>query len=177
MEIIIGSLLLVLVIIPVAVYVMQPLNRKRQTQLDGNPILSALMAERDHILTAIRDLDFDNTLGKIPAEEYPTQRDNLVRHGAQVLKNIDKLTPPQAGRTGPSVQKDEVESYLASRRNQTRINPLPPAERNAEQFIGQRRKNKKSQGNQHCPHCGKPVVDSDRFCPSCGKSLRKESIS
>jgi rubrerythrin len=124
------------------------------------------------VLNAIRELDFDNSLGKIPNDEYPRQRDILVRHGAEILKQIDKMTPQEVGKPVPSTKKgDAVETFLAARRNQTRGNRNISSGSRADRLIAQRRKSVTAKANQHCPHCGKPVLGSDLYCPSCGKPL------
>lgn len=173
MEIGISLILLVIVIVPVTLFVTQPLSRRWQRVKEGNPTLSALLAGRDHVLNAIRELDFDNSLGKIPAEEYPAQREALVRHGAEILKQIDKLSPQQRSKPVSTKAKgDAVEAFLESRRNQTgRSIHISKGDR-ADSLIEQRRRSVTARANQHCPHCGKPVLGSDLFCPSCGKSLR-----
>ena len=57
----------------------------------GDHEQSSLLAEKERILTALRDLDFDNLLGKIPAENYTGQRSELLQQGAAVLKKLDVL--------------------------------------------------------------------------------------
>jgi len=57
---------------------------------------SFLLAERDRILNALQELDFDFALGKIPEETYRLQRLILVMRGAEVLRRLDSLqTPPE----------------------------------------------------------------------------------
>ena len=51
---------------------------------------STLLAERDRVLTALQDLEFDFTLGKIPAEDYPIQRAELFKAGAEALRELDE---------------------------------------------------------------------------------------
>jgi len=48
----------------------------------------------------LKELDFDNSLGKIPLEAYPQQRLSLVQQGAEILRKLDQLTPVQAPVTG-----------------------------------------------------------------------------
>ncbi len=52
---------------------------------------SALLAERDRVLTALQDLDFDNALGKVPVEIYREQRGLLLQTGASVLRRLDEM--------------------------------------------------------------------------------------
>ena len=43
------------------------------------------------MLTALSELDFDYTLGKIPEEDYPVQRTVLLQKGAGLLRQLDDL--------------------------------------------------------------------------------------
>jgi hypothetical protein len=52
---------------------------------------SALLAERERLITALQELDFDHDLGKIPAEDYPAERMALLEAGANVLRKLDEL--------------------------------------------------------------------------------------
>ena len=53
----------------------------------------ALITEREQLLTALRDLDFDHATGKITEEDYAPQRAQLVAQSAAVLKQLDDLLP------------------------------------------------------------------------------------
>ena len=77
--------------------------------------LSSLLAERERAINALQELDFDYKLGKVPEEDYPIQRTNLLQKGAQVLKRIDELTPK-------ADDKDtRIERALASRRKKAAV--------------------------------------------------------
>src|SRR5512133_1826932 len=52
---------------------------------------STLLAERDRALTSLQDLDFDFTLGKIPESDYSIQRAELLKSGADALRQLDEL--------------------------------------------------------------------------------------
>ena len=124
--------------------------------------LSALMAERDRVLSALQELDFDFKLGKIPENDYPTQRTSLLQKGADVLRKIDELTAS--------------DSSSPSRKNMKRTKKSSTkakiTDEDLEEMISARRKTRKSKFKGFCPNCGKPVMVTDRFCPSCGKSLK-----
>jgi rubrerythrin len=172
MDYAISLILLLLVVIPVFLYTTQPLFRRRKSGIQDDHVLSSLLAERDQILNAITDLDFDNTLGKIPTEEYPRRRSELMQRGAEILSQIDNLAPNVA----PVPQKhgakpDAVEAFLAQRRSQEKSKHHARKADDIEKMITRRRNEGKSTPAQFCSHCGKPVKVTDRFCPSCGKSL------
>ena len=152
MDIIAVSLTLAVFLL-VMTYLYAPFQRgygKRVTAEERE--LSALLAERERVLSSLRELDFDFKLGKIPEGEYPDQRMNLLKKGTEILKKIDALSlehPHEAAKTGKKITDEQIESMISKRR----------AER-------------KNKFDGFCPKCGKPVMANDRFCPSCGKALK-----
>jgi len=152
-----GSIFLILALFTLtALYIGRPLydgSRKRGTMISSE--LSALMAEYDRVLTALSELDFDNALGKIPAEDYPLRRAELTQRGATLLRQLDEHDSSYAARidntqfaTSEAAPDDDLEAMIANRR---------------------RARQEKSGG--FCPQCGGPTVQSDRFCPKCGVAL------
>ena len=61
-----------------------------------NQALEALWTEKMRVLRAIRDLDFDYDLGKLPNSTYQTQRIALLRLGTAILQRIDALEAEMA---------------------------------------------------------------------------------
>ena len=139
----------------VVFYVARPFVTLTRSVRSDDPVLSALLAERDRVLIALQELDFDHTLGKIPADEYPSQRENLLQSGAGILRQLHEhsgatrkpAVKPGLARTTSS--DDEIEDLIANRRSM-----------------------RKEKTGGFCPKCGKPVLLSDRFCPRCGHSLK-----
>jgi hypothetical protein len=165
-----GAFFLVLAVgIIVALYVAQPFLERRGRRLtaEGHEI-SALMAERDRVVNALQELDFDFNLNKIPAEDYPVQRAELLKKGAEVLKKLDELAPSG----NDSSAEDRVEKAVAARRaDLDAANATTRDDDDVEALIAARRKTRKEKSGGFCPRCGKPVLASDRFCPHCGKSI------
>src|SRR3989304_4993888 len=93
-----GSIMLILALaLGVGIYISLPLTRHSAAEklVSSNKSIddvdhkrSALLAERDRVLTALQELDFDQALGKIPAEDYPEQRTALMTSGAAVLLQL-----------------------------------------------------------------------------------------
>ena len=148
---------------------------------------SAWLAERERILANIQELDFDFALGKIPAEDYPPQREQLVQNGIAVLKKLDELDKEQSneaaeyrleeaiaarravaslvGATGDA----ETQQPSARRADATARLRLPPSSSDdLEALIAARRQARQEKSAGFCPQCGKPVMVSDRFCSNCG---------
>lgn len=158
----------------VGIYLYAPLARRNARPItEEEHELSALMAERDRILNALQELDFDFKLGKIPAEDYPLQRTALLQKGAEILKKLDEIKPDS---TQPDIET-RIERTIAARRAErvpakgAQIVSPVFANDDLEAAISTRRRSRNQKSGGVCPKCGKPVMSSDRFCPSCGKAL------
>ena len=94
----IAALLLTLgVLIIVGLYLYTPLLERRAHRVtEEEHELSSLMAERDRVVNSLQELDFDFQLGKVPEEDYPTQRANLLQKGADILRKIDAFIPARS---------------------------------------------------------------------------------
>ena len=150
----------------VVLYLYAPFLERRARRVSAEEHeLSALLAERERAVNALQELDFDHKLGKVPEEDYPTQRLKLLQKGAEILKRIDELTPP----TPHSSEDVDIERAIASRRTQAAASSLTDDE--LESLILKRRKGRITKTAGFCPNCGKAVMISDKFCPSCGKVL------
>jgi hypothetical protein len=164
------------ILILVAVYLYAPfMERRAQRVTEEEHELSALMAERDRVINSLQELDFDFKLGKIPEEDYPTQRASLLQRGVDILRKIDTLAPPSPFGRGDGGEGQNTESRLekaiAARRADGARVKAEVSDDDLEAMIASRRKARKNKSAGFCPRCGKPVMITDRFCPSCGKSL------
>jgi hypothetical protein len=167
----IGSIFLILaIVLAVGLYVAQPfLERRGRKMTTEAHEVSSLMAERDRVINSLQELDFDYNLNKIPAGEYPAQRAELLKKGADILKKLDAMLPSSDGKESAA---DRVESAVAARRADTSTaQPSPRDDDHVEALIASRRSARKEKSGGFCPRCGKPVLVSDRFCPHCGKSI------
>jgi hypothetical protein len=157
------------VLILVGMYLYAPfMERRARGVTEEEHELSALMAERDRVINSLQELDFDFKLGKIPEEDYPTQRASLLQKGADILRKIDSLAPQTA-----SAQDTEarLERAIAARRADASNAKPEVSDDDLESMISSRRQKRPTKSAGFCPRCGKPVMVTDRFCPSCGKSL------
>lgn len=157
------------ILILVAIYLYAPFMERRARRVtEEEHELSALMAERDRVINSLQELDFDFKLGKIPEEDYPTQRSSLLQKGADILRRIDSLAPQPASAQDADAR---IEKAIAARRADAPVAKPELSDDDVESMIAARRKARKEKSSGFCPKCGKPVMISDRFCPSCGKSL------
>jgi len=153
-----GSLLLGLALLLASAFIVaRPLFEPQGLlEKDLGPT-ETLLAQRDLVLTALRDLDFDHATGKITDEDYAPQRARLVAEGAAILKQLDehRVAPRaldsveaaiRARRKTPARADSAIESAIAARR-------AAPLERIT------------------CSVCGAAAGAADKFCPKCGASL------
>ncbi len=118
-------------------------------------IHSSLLAEKERILSSIQELDFDNTLNKVPEEQYPTQRSELLLQAAVIMQKLEDLGFDQTADVQNGNNRGSIES--------TGYDDL-------EEMIAKRRGELKKTSTGFCPKCGKPVQENDRFCPKCGET-------
>jgi DNA repair exonuclease SbcCD ATPase subunit len=166
-----GSIFLVLaVLVIVGMYLYAPfMSRPRKLSTIEMHDISALKAERDHVINSLQELDFDFKLGKIPAEDYPEQRAELLKKGSDILRKLDELEPLLASSRNA---ESRIEKAAAAKRADSSSTAAELSDEDIEAMIAARRKQHKSKSAGFCPLCGKPALVSDSFCPSCGKSLK-----
>jgi hypothetical protein len=202
----IGSLFLIAALaLVVALFILRPfLGRSPGAREGENAEMSldhqrsALMAKRDQALTALQELDFDNALGKVPAEEYQEQRSSLLKDGANALRKLDELGASRiadghsAGEAADasSTVEERIEAAVAARRADLSRAPVRagvslseaageslPGNGNGKQrdamedMIAARKRQRKESAAGFCPRCGRPVQKSDKFCSRCGADL------
>lgn len=170
----IGSIFLILaILVPVVLFITRPILEHSATVVtEDEHQYSALLAERDRVLLALQELEFDHDLGKIPEEAYSSQRVNLMRSGADILRQIDE----HDGMLVDETEGDRIEAAIQaakSERKTTLLSADPDDE--IEALIANRRRSQK-ENNQpktggFCPQCGNCVQENDRFCPKCGHDL------
>ncbi len=168
----ISSILLILaVFVMVGAYLYLPFMAKsRRVRAGESHEISALKAERDRVINALQELDFDFNLGKIPEGEYPDQRAALLQKGADILRRLDELAPVASSAVNAEAR---IEKATAAGRADSDSKPVirEAGDDDLEAMIAARRRNQKSKSAGFCPKCGKAVLASDKFCPACGKSL------
>ncbi len=159
----------------------EALTPEQSAQERVNHERSALLAERDRLMNALTDLDFDNTLGKIPPEDYPTQRRRLMTLGAEVLRRLDAFEPAAdaVGETAAAVE-DRLEIAIAARRadgaahagGNSRKRPISSSpDDELEAALAARRRQRLEKSAGFCHRCGVPIQKSDKFCPKCGAKI------
>lgn len=177
-----GSVLLILALaLLVGMVLIQPFMRikesekliqERKSSQEKDHIRSALLAEQERVLSALQELEFDYTLGKIPAEDYPQERTALLKHGAEILRQLDALQPSN-GRQKSA--EERIEAAVAARRADAAAgrSVVVTDLDEVELAILERKRQQQARPAGFCPKCGNPVTELDRFCSKCGNPVEK----
>jgi hypothetical protein len=163
------------VLILVLIFLAQPLLDRRKGAPRRAPGVSSLEAELDRTIETLRELDFDRALGKIPDDEYPARRQELMAQGADLLRRLDETRDPVGAPAGQRAQA--LESEIAARRRPAA--EARKAELEAEVAARRSQIPAKSAGRKtgFCPSCGSQVQVGDKFCPRCGSTLRHDKTT
>ena len=73
----------------IAIFIIFPVVRPTPKKNDFNRERYLLETRRVRILTAIADLDFEHSTGKIDQDVYESERARLLANGVETLKQID----------------------------------------------------------------------------------------
>ena len=159
-----GAIFLLLVLLVIVVlFVVQPFTQHWRVKAQSSQEISTLLAERERALNALIELDFDNGIGKIPAEEYSAQRASLIQKGSDILRKLDEL---QAAKPTPVYKP--VEPAVPDNHSKSLT------EDDLEDLVAKRRAARQQKTAGFCPNCGKQILQSDLFCPSCGQILQSK---
>ena len=153
----IGAILIGMALLALTVpMVMQPFwqSAPKRVEPDGHKGQSAhngnnLNPQRDQVLVALRDLDFDYQTGKVVEQDYTVLRSDLLAQAAQLFQ--------------PQEAEDEaIEELIRARREALSVNEARTCGHCGKKI---------SVDDCFCPGCGEAVGIS---CPQCGKSLTSE---
>ncbi len=166
-------LLLVALLVLVGLYLSAPLLGSVARPLSEKSIeASSLMAERDRVIAALQELDFDYKLEKVPEEDYHAQRSTLLQNGAAVLRRLDALVPPSRLTSASGLDENaRIEQAAAAGRADGAVS-LDAVDDHIESMLAARRAARHAKSAGFCPHCGKPILVTDEFCSHCGTRLR-----
>ncbi|MBN1312900.1 MAG: zinc-ribbon domain-containing protein [Anaerolineae bacterium] len=154
-----ATLAFIATLILVVAFIIRPFlapQKEKEKQAD-HPSASTLrrradlLAGRNRVYRALRDLDFERQTNKVGDEEYAVQRRALVTEGVGILQELDDLPAPDAS---PTV--DPIEAVVLAFRQRGTV-PAPEEEA------------------LRCPECGAAARAGDAFCSRCGAKLASKN--
>ena len=141
-------------------YVILPFLRKPKKAASLLTHSVDLPGQREVVLSALRDLDFDFKTGKIGDEDYHSLREQLLVEAARHMQEEKK-------------SEDLLEQMIQARRTaKQQGGGCPRCEapvRAGQHFCS---KCGFDLGDELCPTCGKNIKRGDLFCSSCGHQIQ-----
>jgi RNA polymerase subunit RPABC4/transcription elongation factor Spt4 len=119
--------------------------------------------DREAVLVALRDLDFDHQLGKVGDDDYDTQRTALL---AQAAAAMPARAPERAA--ARSTQRAAQRPALQRRTCQACGAVLRPDDRFCV-VCGEPAGSTRTE--RTCPTCARVARPDELFCPACGTAL------
>jgi NADH pyrophosphatase NudC (nudix superfamily) len=121
-----------------------------------------LLRQREQLYVAIRELEFDRSLGKVQEEDYTGQRRALDAEAVSVLAQLDQLD-----------QLDQLAQLERPATGKTAI--VLQIEREVAALKG----GEVSEAGKAltCSGCGAPNLEGHRFCPECGHRFERHTAS
>ncbi len=128
-------------------YVGYPLFTPHQQAqaLSSEPRNQQLQERKEHLYAAIKELEFDQDLGKLSAEDYQGLRSQLESEALAVIQQLDQMN----GRSDTDALQDQIEREVLALR--------------AEQSDGS------------CPSCQATREPKALFCSQCGTRFDEQS--
>lgn len=145
------------------------LGRRHITDSAIGDQLAELIARRDAIYEAIRDVDFDRETGKLTEEDHRLMRQRLTAEGVRVLQELDHLVQSDVRED----LEDAIEREVAALR-QTRPAGTVEEEairREAPEMVTAPEAAAFDGKLITCHSCGGRVQAGAKFCTHCGASL------
>jgi len=138
-------------------WILSPLLKSNSTDSIVIPktdeALGQLEYEKEEAYAAIRELEFDENMGKISKEDFGALKRQYMLDAAHYLKEIDELQEKKSKRKelGEEEIIDEIEKEISSLRHD----------------------GSSKQDDVFCVKCGTKASSHQRFCTSCGAKIVK----
>jgi len=141
-------------------YVSLPFRQKPRGDTNSSKVPMQQGAQREAVLAALRDLDFDFKTGKVSEEDYKPLRAQLMAEAAQYIEAEKK-------------EDEQLEALIRTRRKTHKEN-TKCEHCGAPMEADQRLCSKCGSAVNHelCPSCGKKIQAGDLFCSSCGNKIQ-----
>ncbi len=191
--VILGVITFAFILLPV--FRASALGRRYMADSVTGDHLAELLARRDAVYEAIRDVDFDLETGKLTSEDHRLMRERLTAEGVRILQELDRLM--QADVREDLEQEIEREVAALRRAHQVETGEMrpatsrpvmpaapapPPSEIDKDTIACPACGGRVRAGAKFCTYCGTPlavacpecghaVSSDDRFCSHCGAGL------
>jgi ribosomal protein L37E len=152
-----GFFILFVLFLGACYWILSPLLQGgfRQNGFTPKPedIIKELKNKKIGAYAAIRELEFDLSMGKLTEEDFQILREKYTREAAGYMKEIDNLESPPAISSKPAAKVTDKQN---------------------KQGVAASRSEKPTQRKHiYCTSCGAKAAVENRFCAACGSKLLK----
>jgi hypothetical protein len=142
-------------------YISLPFRKRQAVAANLSKASLQPEAQRETVLAALRDLDFDYKTGKVSDEDYQPLRTQLMMEAAQYIEAEEK-------------EEHQLEDLIRARRTMQLQSHLKCQHCDSPIQADQHFCSKcgAAVNNEKCPFCGKYIGVDDLFCPSCGSKIQ-----
>ena len=156
----IPSILIGLILLAASVaFVSLPFRKQERKGVKSAKAQVKAATQKEAVLSALRDLDFDFKTGKVSEEDYTPLRAKLLTQAAQYIEQEKE-------------EDDKLEALIQSRRaaheHGVKCNHCGAFVEAGQRFCA---KCGSAVRQEVCPQCGKKIRAGDLFCSSCGTRL------
>jgi len=151
-----GYVIIFVLVIGASYWIIHPLLREGDHQDDLTPQpednLKKLKSKKDDVYAAIKELEFDLSMGKLSEEDFKILKRQYIQEAAGYMEEMDKLESLQttvAKPTEPDIE-EEIEPRFSTHRAHKSTK---------RKYI-------------YCTSCGKKATAESRFCAACGSNLK-----
>ena len=152
-----GYVILFGLLIGVSYWIIHPLLQEdpRQNGFTPQPtdVLKELKNKKDGAYAAIKELEFDVSMGKLTDEDFQILKRQYTQEAVVYMQEIDKLEAPQAGFSKPA-------DTVAEEENEQGVTAIGNPKSAKRKFI-------------YCTSCGEKSAVASQFCAACGSNLHK----
>ncbi|NOZ05444.1 MAG: hypothetical protein GXP41_03705 [Chloroflexi bacterium] len=167
------SIAIALLLASVAIgFVALPLVRREEISGENslaaiNPALEELLFDREVTYAAIKDLEFDHTMGKLSQEDYQRLDHQYRARAVNILKELEEVehvpTDEELDQWIEEAVRMVESGHTAAQGSgrgggKSARQATPPSK-------------KRITSSAQCPECGRPYGAGDRFCSACGGTL------
>lgn len=156
----------ILISLAAAAYVVWPLVRPEPPPVVvEDDRLADLIARKDAVLAAIKDLEFDYQVGKLSDEDYERFNQRLRRQAIGLIQQIEQEAPESANLDA------QLEAEIARQRKTRTTAAVPqaaaPVAAAASALVAASPAVAVAE-THYCTQCGQPVAATHKFCAHCG---------
>jgi rubrerythrin len=167
------KVLIPIIAIAAAVFVVLPFFKNRFEKISHdagfqNSVeekLRRLNSEKESVYSALKEIDFDYSTGKLSKEDYDELENKYKAQAVALLKEIDGLRRKSYI---PDLDEEIEKEIRAIRRTQTELADDEEVEK---EIIKARQSRVLEDSRLTCFVCGNEYKSDDRFCSKCGTRL------